>query len=215
MAWTAMALGVAIPLLEGMVLERFQSAVVADMDDQATATVTAMLRGEDLPTGRVLPPATGGPPPEEWRALARTLEAELGDLREVRITNRTAAGLLDPVVSATFIAEFARGSAFGNAEFTTGTLQRFAPTLILTSLELEAQGRRHKIPAVPTAPPEPLPSSTPDSDPATDPAPASHGVPIPESARAHAGEAPPPPAPASAPVTSSMSNSSPPTGDPA
>jgi hypothetical protein len=171
LAWTAMALGVAIPLIEGVALERMQAVVVADMDEQASATVAGILREEDLPAGRVLPNASGGPSTEEQRELARTVSAALGELREVRITHRAAEGILNPVISATFIAEYTRGSAFGNAEFTTGTLHDFAPVLILRSLEVEAQGRRQRIPVLPVRTPERAATPRMDNLPAPEPAP--------------------------------------------
>lgn len=123
--------------------------MVQQMDLRASDTVARTLRGDEMPKGRWLSKAAGGATPEQIQALAEDLRARLGELREVRVTNRSVTGVLDPDISAVFIAEFERGNAFGNAIFARGQLDGWSPSLVARSIELDIGGQRVQIPPAP------------------------------------------------------------------
>lgn len=163
LAWAAIALAVAIPIIEGYALENMQTRMVQQMDLRASDTVTRTLRGDEIPKGRWLAKAAGGATPEQIQAFAKDLRARLGELREVRVTNRTVSGVMDPEISAVFIAEFERGNAFGNAIFARGPLDGWSPSLVARSIELDISGERVQIP------PAPLTASAPATGSASEP----------------------------------------------
>jgi len=65
------------------------------------------------------------------------------------VTTRSQEALF--TVTVTFIAEFERGTAFGSADFITGTLQNLSPQLIAKRIELDVSGQRVMLPPEPSA----------------------------------------------------------------
>lgn len=142
----AAGIGVATAILvaEAWLLGSLQEEVQESMDNQSVAAVQAALTpfpaeaAEWDPRARV-------PEDAAQADFARAAAAKLGAVRTVSITNRTASGLTDPVVSVTFNADCERGTAFGHATFATepGTLP---PRMLLRALEIEAAGERLRLP---------------------------------------------------------------------
>lgn len=164
LAWAALAIGAVSLLVQGIALQNWQEHAIAEMDGMALTTVRDALEGTESAEARWVSAASGGPTPEQRRALAAGLKARLGPLRGVSVTTRSSDALFK--VTVTFIAEFERGTAFGSADFITGTLQSMTPELIAQRIELDVSGQRVMLP------PEPSATEPAKDPPATDQTPA-------------------------------------------
>lgn len=148
----AAGIGVATAILvaEAWFLGSLQQEVQESMDAQSMAAVQSALTPFPAEAAEWDPRAPT-PEEEECAGFAKAVAGKLGAVRGVSITNRTASGLTDPVVSITFNADCERGTAFGHATFATepGTLP---PRMLLRALEIEAAGERLRLPVKEEAP---------------------------------------------------------------
>ncbi len=146
LAWAGLALGVAIPALQLVALGWLQSHVEASIDRAAESSIVETLNGGDLPSGVWATTALGGPPTSAVQDFCKAVEAQLGGLREVRLTKRTLTEWPNSVIAVAFSADFERGTAFGNATFKQGPPADLNVTLLMQSLELDAGGVRTRVP---------------------------------------------------------------------
>jgi hypothetical protein len=149
LAVAGVAVATGILVLEAWALGRLQEEIQQSMDAQSVAAVEATLTPLPMPAAewdaRSPLPSEG-----ERAAFARTAAERLGAVKGVSITNRTAAGLTEPVIGVTFTVTGERGNAFGHATFATqpGTIP---PRMLLRSIELEVAGDRRSLPEATSA----------------------------------------------------------------
>jgi hypothetical protein len=155
LAVAGMAIATVILLAEGWMLGRLQDEVGASMDDQANASIQAVL-------GEGAPPAWSAGvacTESDVRAFRTSFAEAVGALKSVSITRREATGVSAPVVTTAFNAVGERATAFGVARFAVEPAT-FPPALSIRSLEVEVGGRRLALPAaggdvpMPTTPSE-------------------------------------------------------------
>ncbi|MFM8784168.1 MAG: hypothetical protein ACKOFI_03235, partial [Phycisphaerales bacterium] len=123
-------------------LGRLQDEVAVSMEEQANASISAVL-GDDAPPAW---DAEATCTDAELRAFRASFAEAVGALRSLSITKREAEGVTAPVVTTAFNAVGERATAFGVARFTVEPAT-FPPELSIRSLEVEVGGRRLTLPA--------------------------------------------------------------------
>lgn len=164
LAWAAILLGTLLPLLQLYALSRFQAHVRQEIDQAAISAISETLTGNpNAATTWWVPERTGGAPADQVEALGERVSAELGALREVRLTGHHVEGVVDLSASMTFTADFARGTLFGSAEFRMLPDGRsLIPAARLLRMEIEINGVRQQVGAqTPTAIPSTPPTDSP------------------------------------------------------
>jgi hypothetical protein len=142
LAVAGMAIATVILLAEGWMLGRLQDEVAASMDEQANASIRAVLADGTPPSWN----ADVACPESDVRAFRTSFTEAVGPLKSVSITWREATGVSAPVVTTGFIAVGERATAFGVARFAVEPAT-FPPALSVRSIEVEAGGRRLSLPA--------------------------------------------------------------------